>query len=141
MRGKVGVSVLPFFKGHKAASTLGGWQLGINKISKHPEAAEKFITYLTSPPVQKKLAINIGYKPTRKSLYKDEDLLREQPFIVGLYNVFLHAKPRPVSPYYMAMTQVMQPEFSAAISGKKAPEQALRTIQRGFEKILKDLNP
>ena len=141
VRGKVGVSVLPFFKGHKAASTLGGWQLGINKISKHPEAAEKFITYLTSPPVQKKLAINIGYKPTRKSLYKDEDLLREQPFIVGLYNVFLHAKPRPVSPYYMAMTQVMQPEFSAAISGKKAPEQALRTIQRGFEKILKDLNP
>jgi multiple sugar transport system substrate-binding protein len=141
VRGKVGVSVLPFFKGHKTASTLGGWQLGINKFSKHPKAAEKFILYLTSPPVQKKLAITIGYKPTRKSLYKDEDLLREQPFIVGLYNVFLHAKPRPVSPYYMVMTQVMQPEFSAAISGKKTPEQALKTIQMGFEKILKDRNP
>lgn len=141
VRGNVGVSDLPFFKGHKTASTLGGWQLGINKFSKHPEAAEKFIKYLTSPPVQKKLAITIGYKPTRKSLYKDEDLLREQPFIVGLYNVFLHAKPRPVSPYYMAMTQLMQPEFSAAISGIKTPEQALKTIQTGFEKILKDHNP
>ncbi|MCK5504339.1 MAG: ABC transporter substrate-binding protein [Thermodesulfovibrionia bacterium] len=141
VRGNVGVSDLPFFKGHKTASTLGGWQLGINKFSKHPEAAEKFIKYLTSPPVQKKLAITIGYKPTRKSLYKDEDLLREQPFIVGLYNVFLHAKPRPVSPYYMAMTQLMQPEFSAAISGIKTPEQALKTIQTGFEKILKGHNP
>lgn len=138
IRGKVGVSVLPFFKGNKTASTLGGWQLGINKFSKNPEAAEKFIKYLTSPPAQKKLAITVGYKPTRKSLYKDGDFLREQPFIVGLYEVFLNARPRPVSPYYMAMTQIMQPEFSAAISGMKSPEEALKAVKTGFEKIIKE---
>jgi multiple sugar transport system substrate-binding protein len=138
VRGKVGVSVLPYFKGNKTASTLGGWQLGINTFSQHPEAAEQFIQYLTSPPVQKKLAITIGYKPTRKSLYRDEDLLREQPFIVGLYNVFMNAKPRPLSSHYMAMTQIMQPEFSAAISGKKPPVQALRATKTGFEKIIKE---
>jgi multiple sugar transport system substrate-binding protein len=141
VRGKVGVTVLPHFNGQSSASTLGGWQLGINRFSKNPDAAARFITYLTSPDVQKKLAITIGYKPTRRSLYRDNDLLKEQPFIVGLYNVFLHARPRPVSPYYMAMTQIMQPEFSAAISGIKTPEQALQTIQDGFEKILKDINP
>jgi len=138
VRGKVGVSVLPYFKGHRTASTLGGWQLGINKFSKHPEAAEKFIKYLTSPYAQKKLAITVGYKPTRKSLYKDEDLLREQPFIVGLYEVFLNARPRPVSPYYMAMTQIMQPEFSAAISGMKSPEKALETIEEGIKKVISE---
>ncbi len=136
VRGKVGVSVLPFFKGNQTASTLGGWQLGINKFSKNPGPAEKFINYLTSPEVQKRLAISVGYKPTRKSLYKDEDLLREQPFIVGLYDVFMHARPRPVSPYYMVMTHIMQPEFSAAISGMKSPEEALKDIQKGFERIM-----
>ena len=136
VRGKVGVTVLPYFKGHRTASTLGGWQLGINKFSKNPEAAERFIKYMTSPPAQKKLAITVGYKPTRKSLYKDEDLLREQPFIVGLYEVFLNARPRPVSPYYMAMTQIMQPEFSAAISRVKSPEEALREIEKGIKKVI-----
>jgi multiple sugar transport system substrate-binding protein len=138
VRGKVGVSVLPYFPGNKTASTLGGWQLGINTFSQYPEAAEQFIQYLTSPLVQKKLALTIGYKPTRKSLYRDEDLLREQPFIVGLYNVFMNAKPRPLSPYYMAMTQIMQSEFSAAVSGKKSPELALKTIKKGFESLLKE---
>jgi multiple sugar transport system substrate-binding protein len=138
IREKVGVSVLPYFKGHKTASTLGGWQLGINKFSKHPEAAERLIKYLTSAAVQKRLAITIGYKPTRKSLYKDEELLRHQPFIAGLYEVFLNARPRPVSPYYMAMTQIMQPEFSAAISGIKSPEEALKAIKTGLEKIIKE---
>ncbi len=136
VRGKVGVSVLPAFEGGTPAATLGGWQLGVNKYSKHPLAAQKFISFMTSPAAQKKLALSIGYKPTRKSLYKDKDLQREQPFIAGLYDVFMHARPRPVTPYYMMMTQVMQPEFSAAISGTKPPERALADAQREMTRIL-----
>ena len=136
VKGKVGVAPLPSFPGKDSASTLGGWQLGVNRYSRNPEVAEKLIKFLTSPDAQKTLALTVGYKPTRKSLYNDEDLMREQPFITGLYDVFMKARPRPVSPYYMMMTQVMQPEFSAAVSGIKTPEEALGSAQKLMEHIL-----
>lgn len=137
IRGKTGVALLPSFMPGMSSSTLGGWQLGINRYSKHPEAAEKLIRFLTGREAQKRLALTIGYKPSRKSLYKDEDLLREQPFIAGLYDVFMNARPRPVSPYYMMITQVMQPEFSAALSGIKTPGQALASAREQIEHIMK----
>ena len=137
IKGKVGISTLPSFSGGKSASTLGGWQLGVNRYSEYPEAAEKLIKFLTSPEAQKTLALAIGYKPTRKSLYNDKELIREQPFVVSLYEVFMKARPRPVSPYYMNITQMLQPEFSAAISGIKTPEDALNSAHNQIEHILK----
>jgi len=138
VKGKVGVSLLPAFRDGRSASTLGGWQLGINRFSKHPEAAERLITFLTSPGAQKTLALTVGYKPTRKSLYRDTDLIERQPFMVSLYDIFMNARPRPVSPYYMMMTQIMQPEFSAAISGIKPAGEALKEIQSGIEKVISE---
>lgn len=137
VRGKVGIAPLPSFPGKEAASTLGGWQLGINRHSKHPDAAERLIKFLISPGTQKELALVVGYKPSRKSLYNDPELLRAQPFTRRLYEVFMKARPRPVTPYYMMITQVMQPEFSAAMSGIKTPEEALNSAQRQIEFILK----
>jgi multiple sugar transport system substrate-binding protein len=137
VRGKVGVASLPSFPGQRPASTLGGWQLGVNRFSRNQEAAEKLVRFLTSPSAQKELARTVGYKPARKSLYKDPDLLREQPFITSLYGVFLKARPRPVTPYYMMITQVMQPEFSSAVSGIKKAEEALDSAQKQIEHVLK----
>jgi multiple sugar transport system substrate-binding protein len=130
VRGKVGVAPLPSFPGNQTASTLGGWQLGVNRFTKHPEAAKKLVRFLTSPASQKALALSVGYKPTRKALYKDPDLLRHQPFMASLYTVFLQARPRPVTPYYMMISQVLQPEFSAVLAGIKSPEDALDSAQK-----------
>lgn len=136
IKGKVGVAPLPAFFGKSSASTLGGWQLGINRYTRHPEAAERLLNFLTSKKTQKYLALTVGYKPTLRSLYSDKDLMRQQPFMTGLHDIFMKARPRPVSPYYMMMTQVLQPEFSSAISGIKTPTAALRSAQRQVEHIL-----
>lgn len=136
VRGKVGVAPLPSFSGHRPASTLGGWQLGINRYSPHPEAAEKLILFLTSPASQKELARTIGYKPSRRALYRDRDLVREQPFITSLYGVMLNARPRPVTPYYMAITQVLQPAFSAVLAGDRSPREALSSAEESIKRIV-----
>jgi multiple sugar transport system substrate-binding protein len=136
VKDKIGVCTLPAFPGHEPAATLGGWQLGINRYSAHPRAAEKLIKFLTSAESQKELALSIGYKPTRTALYRDADLLREQPYLAMLYDVFLHARPRPLSPYYMQITQALQPELSAVLAGFKSPEEALKSAQRQIERIL-----
>jgi multiple sugar transport system substrate-binding protein len=138
VKGKVGVAPLPSFLGHPSASTLGGWQLGVNRYSRHPDEAEKLVRFLTSPAAQKTLALTIGYKPTRKALYKDPDLMRQQPFMTSLHGIFMHARPRPVTPYYMMLTQVLQPEFSAALVGIRTPEAALASAQKQALHILGD---
>lgn len=134
--GKVGVAELPSFPGRQKASTLGGWQLGINRYSRRPQAAEKLVRFLTSPSAQKELALGVGYKPARKTLYKDPDLLLEQPDLAVLFPVFMKARPRPVTPYYMLITSVLQPEFSAAISGIKEPAAALASAQKQVARIV-----
>ncbi|HLC42748.1 MAG TPA: ABC transporter substrate-binding protein [Methylomirabilota bacterium] len=136
VRGKVGVAQLPSFPGYPPAATLGGWQLGVNRYSRHPKAAEALINFLTSPEIQRWMAVKIGYKPSRKALYRDPELLRAQPFIASLYEIFLLARPRPVSPYYLMLSQVMQPEFSAALVGVKSAEQALSDAERQMSRIL-----
>jgi multiple sugar transport system substrate-binding protein len=136
VRGKTGVAPLPAFPGGKSASTLGGWQLGVNRYSRHPEEARRLVAFLTSPEAQKRLALTIGYKPTRRSLYHDRELREKQPFIAGLYDIFMEARPRPVTPYYMMITQVMQSEFSAALVGVKTPEAALRSAGKQIGYIL-----
>jgi multiple sugar transport system substrate-binding protein len=136
VRGRVGVAPLPAFPGRESASTLGGWQLGVNRYSRHPEEARRLVRFLTSPESQKRLALTIGYKPTRRSLYRDRELREKQLFIAGLYDIFMKARPRPVTPYYMMITQVMQSEFSAALVGVKTPEAALRSAREQIGYIL-----
>lgn len=136
VKDKVGVTMLPHFPGKESAATLGGWQLGINAYSEKPEAAERLIRFLTSYEAQKALAIAYAMNPTRKKLYEDADLMAAQPFTAQLYDVFEHARPRPVSPYYVMFSQIMQTEFSAVLVGAKTPEVALNAAQAQMEQVL-----
>lgn len=136
VKGKVGVGPLPHFEGHQSAATLGGWQLGVNLYSKHPEAAERFVRFITSPESQKALVLAYGFNPTRKALYDDPELLETQPVLQQLFRVFEKATPRPVSPAYVMISQVLQAEFSAAVAGVRSPEAALQAAQRQVEDIV-----
>jgi multiple sugar transport system substrate-binding protein len=137
VKGKVGITVLPHFRRNRSAATLGGWQLAVNKHSKHPQAAEQFVAFMTSAKAQKHLGLTVGFQPTRKALYEDPELLAAQPALAELYKIFETARPRPVSPYYVLLSQAMQSEFSAALAGVKTPDEALRALQSQMEKILK----
>ncbi len=136
VRGKVGVSALPHFTGGESAATLGGWQLGVNRHTKHPQAAEQLVRFLASRAAQRQLALAYGYNPPRRALYQDDELLAAQPFLGELRAVYEHARPRPVTPRYVRLSQVLQSEFSAALAGLKSPTQALADAQRQIEATL-----
>lgn len=130
VRGRVGVSVLPHASGQTAAATLGGWHLGVNAFSARPEAAERLAAFLAAAPAQRVLAAAYGYNPPRRSLYEDAGLAATQPVIASLGAVIEAARPRPVSPHYVALSQTLQAEFSAVLTGTRAPERALAAIRR-----------
>jgi multiple sugar transport system substrate-binding protein len=114
--GKVGIRRLPHFKNHKSYATLGGWQIGISSYSKNREAAWKFVQFYTSARIQKLLALKAGRAPTRKNLYNDADVLAAHPHFAAMKDVFLTAYPRPGSPLYPSISNVLQRYFSRAIS-------------------------
>jgi multiple sugar transport system substrate-binding protein len=113
--GRVGVGSLPAFAGHGPASALGGWQFGINRWSRQPDRAWKFIQFMTSSHSQKLLALQAGLAPTRRSVYKDADVRQQMPHLSSFLPAFENAKPRPLSPIYTMISQELQRFFSRAI--------------------------
>jgi multiple sugar transport system substrate-binding protein len=138
VRGKVGVATLPHFAGGASAPTLGGWQLAVNAHSRYPEPAAMLVRFLTSAAAQKQLALAYGFQPSRVELYRDPELLAQQPFLGMLEAVFASARPRPVTPRYVRVSQVLQTAFSAAISRLKTPAAALAAGQRSLERLFAD---
>ena len=136
VKGKVGCTVVPHFEGHESAGTLGGWQLGVNRNTRHPEAAVRLVRHLTGPEAQKALAVELGFSPSRRSVYGDPEIVEKQPFIAGLEDVMAHATPRPVTPFYLMISQVLQAEFSAALTGRKSAEDALAEAKEKIDGIL-----
>ena len=130
--GNVGVAVLPAFQGHHSASTLGGWQFGINRYSRHPEEAWKFIEFMSSPQSQKILALESGLAPTRTSVYEDPEIQKRMPYLNAFFPAFKNARPRPLSPVYPMISQELQRFFSRAIVEKDSDlrEMARETSSR-----------
>jgi multiple sugar transport system substrate-binding protein len=114
--GKIGIASLPHFEGGKSYATLGGWQVGISRFSKNQEPAWKLVEYLTGERIQRFLAVEAGLAPTRKTVYADSKVLEVNPQFAEMREVFLTAYPRPRTPLYAAVSNVLQRYFSKAIS-------------------------
>ena len=108
----------------------------MNAASRHTEIASSFVQFLTGEPAQKRLALAYGFQPARTALYRDAELLAAQPFLGRLERVFANARPRPVTPQYVRVSQVLQGDFSAAVSGLRTPPAALAHAQQRIEEIL-----
>jgi multiple sugar transport system substrate-binding protein len=139
VKGKVGVVPIPVGpSGKTPAATLGGWNLGINvNITKEKkDAAAKFLKYLASDETQAFSAVNSGRIPIAKSAFKNADVLKANPHFESLYDVFINAKPRPVSPIYPQISDVIQIEVHKAITGGQTPDQSVKNMQKSISDLL-----
>lgn len=114
--GRVGMMPLPGFPGEQGVAALGGWQLGISRFSTQPELAWRFVEFMTSAEVQKRIALATGRAPTRKALYDDHALLGAIPQLKSLLQVFKQAVPRPTTPVYIPLSNIMQRYFSSVLA-------------------------
>jgi multiple sugar transport system substrate-binding protein len=135
--GKVGIAKLPHFSGGRSFSTLGGWQLGISSYSRNKEAAWRFVSFVASERIQKLIAITSGKAPTRKALYSDPEILKANPHFSDMKDVFVSAYPRPRSPLYPAISNILQRYFSKTISMPDSDiEEEARIASTEIDKIV-----
>ncbi|APR85989.1 Maltose/maltodextrin ABC transporter, substrate binding periplasmic protein MalE [Minicystis rosea] len=131
VRGKVAISSLPSEKGGHGSGALGGYLLALNARSPayKREAALALITHLTSLDANVEMAVAYGRNPPRRAPYLDPRLVRAMPLTASLLPIIERAKPRPLTPYYPALSDTLQSEMSAAITGVRPPGEALRRAQ------------
>lgn len=136
LRGRVGVTALPGSATHPGVPTLGGWHLGINRFSLHPALAWELVSFLTSAEAQRTLAVEGGLKPTRVAVCNDPRAQQDDPSLALFFPLLQAAQPRPVTPFYLLFSQILQGEFSAAVTGIKPGEVALLDAEQQLRRIL-----
>ena len=125
--GKYAVSPMPAAPGGRPTAALGGAQLGINRWTEHPEAALTLVRFITAPEQQLERAVTIGEFPTRIAVYDDPELRAALPIPADdARRAVESATPRPVTPLYTQLSEILQIELHRALAGQLAPDAALR---------------
>ncbi len=134
VQGKVGVTSLPSSLKGESVGTLGGWQLGVSKYSKHIETAIDIVSFLTSYQEQKKRAIKGGFNPTIKDLYQDKEVIEALPipFFNNIYDVFVNAVPRPstvTAPHYKKVSRAFYTEVYNVLTEREKAEDIVKYLE------------
>ena len=137
IKGKFDVAPLPHEPGQKSGGTIGGWQLGVSKFSKSPDAAVEFVRYLASPESQKFRAVQKSLIPTITSVQADPEVVKALPFLAKTKDTSLIARPSNTAggrynevsiAFFQGVSQVLQGE---------EPAKVLPQIEQRIERALR----
>jgi multiple sugar transport system substrate-binding protein len=135
--GHYGVAPMPAAAGGQPTAALGGQQLAINANSAHPEAAWAVIDYLTQPAQMLERARGVGQFPTRPALYDDPDLAKALAIPPAQARTIIeHAVPRPVTPVYTQLSDILQIYLHRALTRQQDPAPALAQASRDMQALL-----
>jgi multiple sugar transport system substrate-binding protein len=128
----LGMTALPGKSG-PGASSLGGHNLAVSVYSKNKATALDFLKFMTSAETEKFYATQGSLAPVLGSLYDDKELVAKLPYLPVLKTSIENAVPRPVTPFYPAVTKAIQENAYSAIKGEKTVESALSDMQKSIE--------
>jgi multiple sugar transport system substrate-binding protein len=127
-----GIAPLPGLNG-PGASSLGGHNAAISVYSDHKATATDFLKYLTGAEFQKFELTQGSLAPTQASLYQDASLKAKFAYLPTLLTSIQNAVPRPVSPFYPAVTKAIQDNAYAALTGQKTAQQAVKDMSSAIK--------
>lgn len=108
-------------------STLGGYNNGINVNSEHKATARDFIEFVINEDNQMSFA-EASFPPVLSKIYDDKELIDKYPYLPALKESLENAKPRPVSPFYPAISKAVQDNAYAALTSGKSVDDATRDM-------------
>jgi trehalose/maltose transport system substrate-binding protein len=137
VKGKFNVTVLPHSGNNSSVGTVGGWQLGVSKYSKHKGAAIEFIRYLTSPAAEKFTAIFSSNPPTIPSVAADKAVVKVNPWLKpAIAKVPRVTRPsRFLKGKYVQGSQIIYQGINQILNGQNATR-VLPSIESQLNKLL-----
>jgi len=122
LAGSFAVAEVP---GGKAA--LGSWSWAIAGNSENPDEAWEFISWLTSPEIDKQRVI-AGGAPTRMSVLADEEVWSEgygQDYYETVAAILEDAEPLASGPNAEEVIEIVGTHLNAAIAGEETVDEAI----------------
>jgi len=132
VKGKFDVAPLPGTDG-VGASALGGHNLGISAYSDNKATAIDFVNFVLEEEQQKFLLTKGSLAPALESLYTDPAMVKQFPYLPTLQESISNAVPRPISPYYPAVTKAIQDNAYAAMKGETDVDTALQNMSDAID--------
>ncbi len=135
--GKFDITSIPYGGSNTTGhSCVGGWNMAVNAFSKNPDAAWSFMKYVLSETAQKILAITGSYTPALNSVYSDSDVQTKQPLFTKLAPILQNSLPRPVSPVYTDLSNLIQVNVHQALTKQVSPAAALSALQTQLQALV-----
>jgi len=132
--GKMEFTTLP--SGQKPGQAeIGNWLIAIPRDSQNGGAAMDFLLWATSAEQMKRSAQR-GNPPTRKSLFRDAELVAKNPAYPAQLRSLETSRPRPRTPYWNEIENAFGIFLSKANSGELPPAEAMNQANAEIEKIL-----
>jgi len=135
--GRFGVAPIPAANSGSPTAALGGSALAINANSGDPGAAYALIEYLLEPAQLLERAQLVGEYPPRPTMYatgKLGDALQINPSEAR--RIIEDAVPRPVTPVYSELSEILQIALHRALTRQQEPRVALRDAAAAMRKLL-----
>lgn len=128
--GDVGIALVPSnAEGITSASVTGGGAFGIAGSSQNKESAWKFLEMIVSREAQEYGITEFSNMPILKSMYEDDQLMADYPYMKEMYPQFEYAVPRPSLTKYSEWSNSMQVSLHEAVTGAKSTETVLGAMQ------------
>jgi trehalose/maltose transport system substrate-binding protein len=121
VKGKFDVTVLPHTGKNPSVGTVGGWQLGVSRFSKNPNAAIELVRYLTGASVQKFNAIFNTNVPTIPKVAADKAVRKTNPYLKPeIANVERVTRPAALGAKYNQGSQIIYQGLNQILNGQDA---------------------
>lgn len=135
--GRVGIATFPAADGGHPTAALGGAQLAINARTDDPDLAWRLVEFLTAPEQMLERAREASQLPARPALYDTPELADALALPVGaLRDAVAAAEPRPVTPLYSELSELLQVRLHRALTGQQEPADALRDAAAEMRALL-----
>jgi len=132
--GKIEFTTLPGAR-KPGQAEIGNWLIAIPRDSQNAEAAMDFLLWATTAEQMKRSALR-GNPPTRKSLFRDAELVSKYPAYPAQFRSLETSRPRPRTPQWNEIENAFGIFLSKANSGELSPAEAMNQANAEIEKIL-----
>ena len=134
---RFGVAQIPAVDGGQALTTIGGYQWALSTFSHHKKETAELIRYLTSEDSGRWLTIQ-GYSlPSRAAAYTDPAILAARPWVALAGPIVQEGRPRPVTPSYAEVSEILRRTTSAVLGGSISPEEGFNEMERRLRRVLR----
>lgn len=132
--GKVAFALPPITK--ERHSHVGGWRVGINKYSEHPEEAYKFIAWIASKEGEKRMVEAGSLTPARTEALRNPEWIKKFP-AMKVMSQLENPVAFPKTGKFIEIQQVFFEHIPMALTGQKTSEEVIENIATEVNRLLK----